>query len=155
MYRFMKETVYSPIRKYLVRKILEWGKQPGELRRTFEYFHDRIVGPVFGICDDTARSYRRQNVEPPKDFVLKHLENLFHLDVLLVAYFPNMQQVATILEVLFNAARVSIRRHKFDAAPQTVSTFLRYLTEELQSTVETMEKEEAAAKRAPRRLLRR
>lgn len=135
----MKETVYSPFHKHLVCKIAQWGKQPHELRRTFAYIHKRIIGPVFGICPDTVRRYRRQYVEPPRDSILKHLEYLFQIDVLLVVYFSEMQHVVTILRVLRNAVQASIERHKFGSGRQTVVTFLQYLIEELQAEVEKLE----------------
>lgn len=148
--RFMKETVYSPLHKHLVCMISKWGKQPHELRRTFAYVHKRIIGPVFGICPDTVRRYKRSYVEPTRDSILKHLEELFHIDVLLVVYFSEMQHVATILLVLRNAIKASIERHKFAPGRQSVISFLRYLIEELKTEVDKLEALQSAQRNRTR-----
>ncbi len=146
----MKETVYSPFHKHLVCKIAQWGKQPHELRRTFAYIHKRIIGPVFGICPDTVRRYKRNYVEPPRDFILKQLKYLFHIDVLLVVYFSNIEQIASILRVLRDAILKSIERHKFGSGRQTVTTFLRYLIEELQAEVDKLEAQQPSQRNGMR-----
>lgn len=148
--RFMKETVYSPLHKHLVCMISQWGKQPHELRRTFAYVHKRIIGPVFGICPDTVRRYKRSYVEPNRDSILKHLEELFHIDVLLVVYFAEMRHVVTILLVLHNAIKASIERHKFAPGRQSVISFLRYLIEELKNEVDKLEALQSAQRNRTR-----